>query len=201
MGAVEQERHRLIEANLPLARRVATRFAGRGESADELAQVGALALVRAVDRCDPARAELAAYLTRCIEGEIRHHLRDRSHVVRVPRAAAPASFVPFAEDEPEAAAVALLADEHSLDRVAVAAAARALDKRERELVLLLFFCDLSQAEAASRLGLSQAHVSRLLDRAISKMRRRLDGGALSRVARAATLNGDVHGRGEAGALT
>ena len=62
-----------------------------------------------------------------------------------------------------------------LDRAAVASAARSLDDRERWIVLLLFFCDCTQADVAARLGLSQAHVSRLLGGAIEKMRRRLAG--------------------------
>src|SRR3954467_3686837 len=89
MSAVGEERRQLIEAHLPLSRRVALRYAGRGERSDDLAQVGALALVRAVDRCDPERPELGAYLARCVEGEIRHYLRDRASVVRVPRSAPP----------------------------------------------------------------------------------------------------------------
>ena len=62
-----------------------------------------------------------------------------------------------------------------LDRAAVASAARGLDDRERWIVLLLFFCDCTQSDVAVRLGLSQAHVSRLLGGAIEKMRRQLAG--------------------------
>ena len=46
----------LVGAGVPLVRRLAHRFAGHGEGAEDLAQVGALALVRAIDRHDPARA-------------------------------------------------------------------------------------------------------------------------------------------------
>jgi len=184
--AAPEERRRLIEAHLPLARRVAQRYAGRGEGADDLAQVGALALVRAVDRCDPARAELTAYLAMCVDGEIRHHLRDRASIVRTPRSdgSAPASYVAL-EDDAGGAEAAL--DEQLLDRAAIASAARSLDDRERLIVLLLFFCDRTQSEAAAELGLSQAHVSRLLARAIEKLRRGLDGAALSRPEQGATL--------------
>jgi RNA polymerase sigma-B factor len=41
---------------------------------------------------------------------------------------------------------------------------------EREVVLLRFFADLSQYEIAARVGFSQMHVSRLLRRAIARMR-------------------------------
>jgi RNA polymerase sigma-B factor len=44
---------------------------------------------------------------------------------------------------------------------------------EREVVLLRFFADLSQYEIAARVGFSQMHVSRLLRRAIARMRLQL----------------------------
>ncbi len=196
MIAAGDERHRLIEAHLPLARRVARRYAGRGERPDDLAQVGALALVRAVDRCDPSRAQLPAYLARCVEGEILNHLRDRASVVRLPRTAPgrPAAVLAL-EDELDGAGPTL--DDVLLDRAAVATAARGLDDRERWIVLLLFFCDCTQAEAAAQLGLSQPQVSRLLAAAMKKMRRRLQEPTLSRPARDATLRGDEHGHEQA----
>lgn len=193
--AAASERARLIEAHLPLARRVALRYAGRGEPTDDLVQVGALALVRAVDRCDPSRKELAAYLARCVDGEVRHHLRDRTTVVRFPRLAPrPRAVVRLDTDLADPAAPL---DDVLLDRAALAAAARRLDARERSIVLLLYVCDYTQAQAAERLGLSQAHVSRLAQGAVAKLRRRL-GGPLSQEQRAATLRSDGDGRGEAG---
>ena len=197
--AAREERRRLIEAHLPLARSVARRYAGRGERPDDLAQVGALALVRAVDRCDPSRAELPAYLARCVEGEIRHHLRDRASTVRRPRAV-PGVAPPVLPIGDEIASPEEALDDILLDRAVVASAARGLDDRERWIVLLLFFCDCTQSDVAERLGLSQAHVSRLLGGAIDKMRRQLQGPALSRPARAATLRGNGHGREQADSL-
>jgi RNA polymerase sigma-B factor len=46
-----------------------------------------------------------------------------------------------------------------------------LDRREREVVYLRFFADLTQDEIAKRLGISQMHVSRLLRGALETMRR------------------------------
>jgi RNA polymerase sigma-B factor len=45
-----------------------------------------------------------------------------------------------------------------------------LPDNEREVVLLRFFADLSQSEIAARVGFSQMHVSRLLRRAVARMR-------------------------------
>ena len=49
-----------------------------------------------------------------------------------------------------------------------------LDDREREVVYLRFFVDLTQGEIAERLGISQMHVSRILRGALETMRRRAD---------------------------
>jgi RNA polymerase sigma-B factor len=76
----------VIEAHLPLVRSVASRFAGSDAPLEDLVQVGTIGLIKAVDRFDPARdRELAALARPFIEGEIRHHLRDRVHGVKVPR--------------------------------------------------------------------------------------------------------------------
>jgi RNA polymerase sigma-B factor len=177
VSAVGEVRRQLIEAHLPLSRRVALRYAGRGERSDDLAQVGALALVRAVDRCDPSRGELSAYLARCIDGEVRNHLRDRASVVRRPRRASTRA-APVVPIDDELAEEARELGEATLDRAAVAAAARSLDLRERWIVLRVYYLDRPQSEVADELGISQAHVSRLLAGAIRKMRRRLEGASL-----------------------
>jgi RNA polymerase sigma-B factor len=59
-------------------------------------------------------------------------------------------------------------------RELVADAIKILDARERQIVLMRFFLDCTQAEVAESLGISQAHVSRLLEDAFAKMRRRLE---------------------------
>jgi RNA polymerase sigma-B factor len=83
---LERARTRQIEAYLPLVRSLARRFEHRGERLDDLVQVGAIGLIKAVDRFDPARGvDLAAYATPTILGEIKRHLRDRAALVRVPR--------------------------------------------------------------------------------------------------------------------
>jgi len=50
----------------------------------------------------------------------------------------------------------------------------ALDERERQIVELRFFHELTQSQIASEVGISQMHVSRLLRRALATMRGRLE---------------------------
>ncbi len=79
-------RAELVERYDGLARRLAYRFRGRGESSDDLAQVARLGLLNAIDRFDPERGvRFATYATRTILGELKRHLRDKTWAVRVPR--------------------------------------------------------------------------------------------------------------------
>lgn len=79
-------RDELIELHLPLVRHLARRYRDRGESMDDLVQVGTVGLIKAIDGFDTSRGlELSTYATPTILGEIKRHFRDRTWAVRVPR--------------------------------------------------------------------------------------------------------------------
>lgn len=59
------------------------------------------------------------------------------------------------------------------DRLLLARGARALDERERQIVFLRFHADMTERQIAGQVGISQAHVSRLLDGALAKLRAEL----------------------------
>ena len=205
----QEARARLIEKHMGLVRSVARRYARGGEPVDDLVQVGAIGLIKAVDRFEPARGrDLRAVAVPAIEGEIRHHLRDRTQLVRTPRpvlelasrvrraqveigaregrlplpaelaeavgaseeeiAQALQARAPVVELEPEHAPLAPddLADERAL----LQAGMSALSKRERRILELRYYEDRSQADIAREIGLSQAQVSRLIRRAVDRLR-------------------------------
>ncbi|MEU6849778.1 SigB/SigF/SigG family RNA polymerase sigma factor [Actinacidiphila alni] len=79
-------RESLIAGLLPLARRMALRYRGRGESDDDLFQVACVGLVKSIDRFDPARGHpFLSFAVPTITGEIKCHFRDHAWTVRVPR--------------------------------------------------------------------------------------------------------------------
>src|SRR5213082_1689634 len=81
-----QAREQLIEQYMSLVRSLARRYAYRGEQFDDLVQIGAIGLIKAIDRFDVNRGvELTTYATPNIIGEIKRHFRDRGWAVRVPR--------------------------------------------------------------------------------------------------------------------
>jgi RNA polymerase sigma-B factor len=79
-------RQQLIERYMSLVRSLARRYASRGEQLDDLIQIGAIGLIKAIDRFDINRGvELTTYATPNIIGEIKRHFRDHGWAVRVPR--------------------------------------------------------------------------------------------------------------------
>jgi RNA polymerase sigma-B factor len=79
-------RERALVELMPLVRSLASRYAGRGEPLDDLVQVGAVGLIKAVDRFDVTRGvEFTSYGVPTIVGEIRRHFRDKAWAMHVPR--------------------------------------------------------------------------------------------------------------------
>ncbi|WP_149360175.1 sigma-70 family RNA polymerase sigma factor [Lolliginicoccus suaedae] len=84
--AAEDLREEIITRCLGLARNIASRFRYRGEDPDDVLQVARLALITAIDRFDCSRDKgFIPFAVPTIVGEIRHHLRDKRDLVRVPR--------------------------------------------------------------------------------------------------------------------
>jgi RNA polymerase sigma-B factor len=79
-------RDALILRFLPLARQLASRYRGTGESHEDLVQIACVGLLKAVDRFEPDRGHaFPKYAVPTILGELRRHFRDRGWAVHVPR--------------------------------------------------------------------------------------------------------------------
>ncbi|MFJ2236263.1 SigB/SigF/SigG family RNA polymerase sigma factor [Streptomyces sp. NPDC087859] len=218
-------RDELVIAWLPMAHRIAGRFRERGESIEDLRQVAALGLVKAVDRFDPERGAFESYAVPTITGEVKRHFRDRMWALRVPRRVqelrnkvrvarreltqTPGSAEPtvadlaahtgLTEEEVATGLEALesfstlsldaelsndedgysLADtlgeadasyETVVDRESAKAGLRRLPERDRAILYMRFFEDMTQSRIADQLGISQMHVSRLISRSCARVR-------------------------------
>ena len=220
-------RARVIEAWLPLAQHLARRYSGRGEPGDDLVQVAAIGLIKAVDRFEADRGvDFGYFAIPTIIGEIKRHFRDKTWAVRVPRRlqelrmeisaandtlfhalgrpptaadvaahlkiteeevleglegarayAADSLSTPVGEDGGTELGDTLGADENEYElvdlRTSLGPAMAALDPREQRIVTLRFFGNQTQSEIAEQIGVSQMHVSRLLARALLKLRAHL----------------------------
>lgn len=77
---------RLVELHLPLSRAIAARFTGRGVELEDLEQVAAMALMKAVERFEPERGlQFSTFAMPTIAGSLRNHVRDHGRVIRLSR--------------------------------------------------------------------------------------------------------------------
>lgn len=222
----DELRQELVKAWLPMAERLAGRFRNRGEALDDLRQVAALGLVKAVDRYDPERGSaFESYAVPTVTGEIKRHFRDHMWTLHVPRRVQDLrNRVRFARQDlvqtvpgraptlAEIAEKAQLSEEDTaaglealdsftalsldaelpgsedgyalrdalgapdpaldvvIDREAVKPRIAALPERERDILYMRFFGDMTQSRIAEQLGISQMHVSRLISRCCDRLR-------------------------------
>lgn len=76
----------LVEGYLPLCRAIARRFRGQGVEQEDLEQVAAIALMKAIDRFEPDRGfKFTTFAMPTIAGEVRNHIRDKGSAIRVAR--------------------------------------------------------------------------------------------------------------------
>lgn len=78
-------RERIVEQFPHLVESIARRFVNTGEPLDDLIQEGYLGLLNAIDLYKPDKGtKFSTYATHFIIGQIKHYLRDRGKIIKVP---------------------------------------------------------------------------------------------------------------------
>ena len=81
-----EKRNAIVEKNLYMVDILIRKYLSKGVEYDDLYQIGALALVAAVERFDPAKGfEFSSFATPTILGEIKKYFRDKQWSLKVPR--------------------------------------------------------------------------------------------------------------------
>lgn len=81
-----QIRNKIVEDNLYMVDILIKKFMGKGIEREDLYQVGAMALINAVDRFDPEKGfEFSTFATPTILGELKKYFRDKGWALKVPR--------------------------------------------------------------------------------------------------------------------
>lgn len=81
-GLMEQ----LVEGYLPLSHAIARRFMGHGVELEDLQQVAAMALMKAIERFEPQRGlKFSTFAAPTITGEVRNYIRDKGSIMRMSR--------------------------------------------------------------------------------------------------------------------
>jgi RNA polymerase sigma-B factor len=202
IGGDTGAREELVQRHLPLVRSLARRYAGRGESLEDIEQVGAIGLLKAIDRYDLEReVSLTTYATPNVVGEIERL------TIKLERSPTIAEIAAELETTPEQVLEAMEAgsaystvslssgpggggDDDDFDpmesigaedeeyerteqRASLEPALETLPEREREILRMRFEEGLTQTQIAEKIGISQMHVSRLIRKSLARMRDQL----------------------------
>ena len=219
----KQAKEQLITIHSGLIWNVVRRFTGRGVELEDLYQIGAIGLIRAIDKFDfTYEVKFSTYAVPLISGEIKRFLRDDG-MIKVSRNlkenqwkikksmevfaheygrdATVEELSQILEMEPEEIVLSMeavveiesmeqslynregkeislkerIADEKNqeeelMNKLFLRQLLEALDKLDRELILLRYFDNKTQTEVAKLLGISQVQVSRLEKKILRQMK-------------------------------
>jgi len=174
----------LIERNLRLVVYIARKFENTGVSVDDLASIGTIGLIKAVNTFDPHKnIKLATYASKCIENEILMFLR-RNYKVRMEVSFDEPLNVDWDGNE------LLLSDilgtesdlilkniEMEVEKKLLYLAMEKLNERERRIMELRFGLkgseEKTQKEVAEMMGISQSYISRLEKRIFQRLKKEI----------------------------
>ncbi len=178
-------RKTLVERNLRLVVYIAKKFENTGINIEDLISIGTIGLIKASNTFDPDKnIKLATYASRCIENEILMYIRKNSqnryeisldeplHVDRDGNELLVADIVTV--DGESVSENIEAKEEKELVRRLVAT----LPPREREIIELRFGLrggrELTQKQAAKKLGISQSYISRLEKKIIQNLKEQIE---------------------------
>lgn len=207
----------LIEQNMGLVINAAKRFLNRGCDFEELTQIGAIGLIKAVKRFDDAYGVcFSTYAVPVIIGEIRRFLRD-DNIIKISRtvkeraikgrkaeeqlrrelkreptinevsetagvspedlveafeaAAVPESIYYENDDSGQSERLRAPDSENDIiNKVLISELLSHLDARERQIIVLRYFKEKTQAQIAEIIGVSQVQISRIEKNVLKKLR-------------------------------
>lgn len=207
----------LIENNMGLVINAAKKFSGRGIDFEELTQVGAIGLIKAVKRFDYAfGVQFSTYAVPMIIGEIRRFLRDDG-IIKISRTikenaikgikvqeilrkslgrdptiseisresgilvedlveAFEATTLPqsiYYENEDSNMEEKLKSPDCEtpiINRILISGLLDKLENREKQIIILRYFKDKTQAQVAEIIGVSQVQISRIEKNVLKKLR-------------------------------
>ena len=158
----------LVEAHRDIAFRVAYLVTGTAADAEDAAQDAFVKAFRQIRRFDPSRP-FRPWLLRIVGNEARNRRRAEARRLQYGVAASGRSEAVPPSEHPEAAVARADIDRQLL------AAVNSLPEKERLVVGLRYFLDLSGTEAAVALGVPAGTVKSRLNRALQRLREEIGG--------------------------
>ena len=214
-------KEKLIVENTPLIKSIVRRYAGKNVEYEDLMQLGAMGLVKAINNFDVSfNVQFSTYAVPMIAGEIKRFMRDDG-AIKVSRAIKslnikinkyideykqeknseptileisnhfnispqevvfvtdsskmPVSIYENVDSENENELLDCIPNEDNTDKniykILLKDLINDLPDREKKIILLRYFRDMTQSEIAQIFGISQVQISRIESKVLDKMRK------------------------------
>ena len=177
-------RDKIIRHNLRLVAHIAKKYYAAPGEQEDFISIGTIGLIKAVESFDyTKKVRFSTYAARCIENEMRMHLR---HIRRSPAALSMQEPIEAARDGSALTVMDVIPDDFALDEHfeqqdegrRLRRLVDTLTARERQVILLRYGLGgqppLTQQQAAALLGISRSYVSRIEKRALDLLRRQVE---------------------------
>lgn len=175
---------KLIVHNLRLVAHIAKKYAQSGLESDDVVSIGSIGLMKAVHTFKPEAGKLTTYASRCIENEIRMHLRankkTRNNIsldggVGTDKEGNEIQLCDLLGTEKD-----MVSDEVALNidgSIALNFIEKLLDDREKEVIYMRYGVKDGvfhpQHAVADALGISRSYVSRIEKKALQKLKKHM----------------------------
>ena len=214
-------KEKLIVENTPLIKSIVRRYAGKNVEYEDLMQLGAMGLIKAINNFDTSfNVQFSTYAVPMIAGEIKRFIRDDG-AIKVSRAIKSlnlkitkyiedykqekncdptimeisnhfnissqevvfildSSKMPVSiyenidnDNENELLSCIMTEDntEKNINKIILNDVIQTLPDREKKIILLRYFRDMTQSEIAKIFGISQVQISRIESKVLDKMRK------------------------------
>ncbi len=172
-----------VEEHLGLAMTIALKYYKRSKDKytyDEIKSTAFLGLIEATKRFDETKGfKFPTYAIPFIEGRIKREFRDdKWYFVKrnVPQKMLSLNFVIDDTNNIEMQETLIgegNVEENLINSALVSELFKLLTPREKQVIYLYYYMDLSQSEISKNTGMSQPNVSRIIKKSLKKMRKEL----------------------------
>ena len=175
----------LIERNLRLVSHIVKKYYSKTNDTDDLISIGTIGLIKGIDSFDDSKGtRLATYASRCIENEILMYFRSQKKqsgdvllgdAIETDKDGNPLTVEETLSDETD---LAENLEKKTRWRKVAEYIENMEDEREKEIIILRYGLNnkkpLTQREVAQRLNISRSYVSRIENRILSDIKKKVE---------------------------
>ena len=183
-----EARELIVQQNTGLVKNLALKYSSMGYELDDLLQIGFIGLLKAIERFDTGfDVMFSTYAVPMILGEIKRYIRDDGNIKVSRQLKTDMRNLRLIREEyynrtgnpPKLSYLAEKInreseEERNVSMIDLKNSISMLGERERQIIVLRYFKDMTQQQVAEKVGISQVQVSRIEKRVLQELREKME---------------------------